>query len=268
VTSGAEFFRLREQLVQAIASDMALSGQAVRIGVLIASLISPEHGCAWPSLDWLRDRSSTSIDKKSTIRAIRQLEGRHFRVERCGSPGRSRVNRYFPIWPPRVAAPPPFSNHERVAIRSQKGGHTVTKRVATRPPEKGIRKLYERGTPSRPKSFQDFMTAYPGGANTGSEDDAFSAWSQIVESGVSPIRLIQSAKEYRRKRDADKSPPWSKAAWRFLEQGDWRSHEPDYASILLLYRKYGRWSFEGPELGKSGCLFPTELIPNDDAEAA
>ena len=274
-------------MVKAMACDAQLSPLALRVGILLATGFNPDWGCAI----WSYDRLAEKLDatKSGVIRAARTLEGRYFHVEKSSGGGRSNANRYTPINPDEtVTAPSPIDDAERVTASSRKGDRTVTKRVTASSPERKELKGREREgakiAPVPPPEFLKFEEIYakPAGDNFGSRTKAIQAFREICESGVSPIRIIEGtcrwASTHAKKGD---KATFALGAARFLREWVWKTPEPRWADFWVniveadpgddrrdVWVDIWRKTFGGPLPGEPGSVFPPELIPAAERDAA
>jgi len=96
-TGKKSFEAVRERVQRQIASDGKLIATTKLIGIAISWYMNGKlSGEARPGIDTLA--AVTATPRRSVIRAIKDLEGRHYDVRRSKKPDGTRaVNRYFPI---------------------------------------------------------------------------------------------------------------------------------------------------------------------------
>jgi hypothetical protein len=277
----------RRDLIAAIVTDTTLRPLGMRAGVLLATrFLNVEQGEAWPSMPHLQDE--LGCDRSALQRAMRGLEGRYFHTVKATGRGRGNVTRYRPIWPKKAAVSPPFVDEKPAEKADSRHDKRRTPGNIKGGLESALNLVKEssEGNPGKnpPPEFQKFEEIYakPAGDNFGSREKAIQAFREICESGVSPIRIIEGTRGWTtaRAKQGDKAA-FAFAAARFLREGMWKTLEPRWARYWAHiveadpgdearadWETIWRKTFGGPLPGEPDSVFPPELIPAPERDAA
>lgn len=143
------FNEVKLQWLALLSQDEALSSTAVVVALYVVTVhYNQDKGLAWPSFATIARATSNSV--KTVQRAIKELDGTWFDVERGNGHGRSTT--YAPSGASVLAATALRQKHDKIVrLNPSKGGQACPERVSVLSPQGGRESPLNPGTESRNK---------------------------------------------------------------------------------------------------------------------